>query len=117
MGQQRARGSPVGFSESSILRPEQNGGEVESMISGDEMRDAKNIPSEFLIQDNLVPRELFPGFEKRPGDEVEYGIDWAETRVGMTGLKNFFEEYFQNILRTQKYFFFPTPKVENLRKM
>ena len=87
MGQQRARGSPVGFSESSILRPEQNGGEVESMISGDGMRDAKNIPSEFLIQDNLVPRELFPGFggglsrptskarEKRPGDEVEYGID------------------------------------------
>ena len=58
MGQQRTRGSPVGFSESSILRPEQNGGEVESMISGDGMRDAKNIPSEFLIR-----------------DEVEYGID------------------------------------------
>lgn len=55
--------------------------------------------------------------EKRPRDKVEYGIDWAETRVGMTGLKNFFEEYFQNILRTQKYFFFPTSKVENLRKM
>ena len=52
----------VGFSESSILLPEQNGGEVETMISGDGLQDAKNIPSEFLIRDNLVLWALFPAF-------------------------------------------------------